>query len=1233
MRNENVGRHCFWRIELLKPGALALRRFAHGFVLTMAFSFASAAASFTYAASPVLVTPQLPIATVGVAYSGKLLISATPALTSAELNGLPAGLVATHDGFGNIVVTGTPSSVGTFSATLTAVNTGGTITPTVVLSVAASNTATNFASNLVDVAVADSHACAVWGGGVMCWGRNDSGQLGDGTTTNSPVPVQAIAAGSGVTAVSTGINSTCAVMQGGVYCWGDNFYSQLGNGTTRHTTPSSSLPVETISVGGGATVVSVGTHHACAVVSSVVKCWGTNAYFVLGNGSIAENTVSVSPAVAVAAGSGATAISVSLSRSCAVVSGGMQCWGASFPGLGGVSPLPNLPSGIGVTAVSAGLIHLCAVVAGGVQCWGDNRAGQLGDGTTVASATPVQAIPAGSGVTGVSAGGYKEGINAAGDYSIFYGHTCAVVSGGVKCWGDGFYGQSGHAGTSVTPTQVLAGGSGVTTVSAGARRTCALIVGQAKCWGDRTNSAFGINTEPSQKLVPTVALGAGSNAASSATAVSAGTEYTCAVVGGGVQCWGQNYFGNLGNGLGSNSSVPVQALPAGSSVEVVSASSAVGDDTVDAKTCAVANGGVKCWGATTLGANPPNNNSTVQVQAIATGSGVTAVATTWPGYLGNPDEFSSCVVSAGGLSCWQKNSTSSGGIATLSTVILPGNGVTAVALGPVHMCVVINGGVLCWGLNSSGQLGDGSTGNKTSPLDAIAAIPAGSGATAVSVSQSHSCAVVSGGVKCWGNNIVGAIGNGSNVNVLAPVEIIPFNSGVTAISAAGTERYVPNLASYVYDAHTCAAVAGGVKCWGGNTYGQLGDNTNTQRLVPVQTIPAGAGVTEVSNGKSHSCAVVKGGVVCWGSNQLGQLTNAARSQFDLVAVSFPKYTFAPTIISNDLNADGKSDLIFHNFTTGELASWLMNGASVSAAKLLLGSGNWNVTHTADFDGDGKADMLLRNGVDGTIVLWTMNGLNVVSGTTLLGPSSGWSVSHTADFNADGKADILLRHTDGRIVIWLMDGASVTSGATVLGAGTSYSATHVADFNGDGKADILLRSSLTGAVVLWTIDGLNVTAGTTLLNSGSGWTATHVGDFNGDGRADVLWRNDANGSIVVWTMNGLRVVSATGLLGPSAWYVDKVADFNGDGKSDILLRNIDGTVAVWLMNGVSVVSGATLFPPNVAWAPHKTGDFNGDGKADIVMRNSDGTLVLWTMDGLAITSGTTILGPGAWVLVP
>ena len=184
-----------------------------------------------------------------------------------------------------------------------------------------------------------------------------------------------------------------------------------------------------------------------------------------------------------------------------------------------------------------------------------------------------------------------------------------------------------------------------------------------------------------------------------------------------------------------------------------------------------------------------------------------------------------------------------------------------VEAGNSHSCAVVDGGVKCWGTNSDGKLGDGTTTNSSTPVVAIAA---GSGVTAVSAGGPHSCAVVDGGVKCWGYNYNGQLGDGTTTNSSTPVVAIAADSGVTAVSAGGS--------------HSCAVVAGGVKCWGYNYNGQLGDGTTTNSSTPVVAIAAGSGVTAVSAGSSHSCAVVDGGVKCWGTNSDGKLGDGTTTE-------------------------------------------------------------------------------------------------------------------------------------------------------------------------------------------------------------------------------------------------------------------------------------------------------------------------------------------------------------------
>jgi outer membrane protein assembly factor BamB len=335
---------------------------------------------------------------------------------------------------------------------------------------------------------------------------------------------------------------------------------------------------------------------------------------------------------------------------------------------------------------------------------------------------------------------------------------------------------------------------------------------------------------------------------------------------------------------------------------------------------------------------------------------------------------------------------------------------------------------------------------------------------------------------------------------------------------------------------------------------------------------------------------------------------------------------------NDLNGDGKSDVLLRNSSNGQIDGVLMNGytATASATFMAPGSG-WTATHTADLNGDGKADILWRH-TDGRVAAWLMNGLVSTGGAIFMSAGSGWSVTHTADLNGDGKADILWRHTDGRVAVWIMEGLGATSGAILLAAPNAWSITHVADLNGDGKADILLRNT-DGTVAVWLMNGTTITAGATLLAAPNAWSITHTADLNADGKADILWRN-TDGTVAAWLMNGTSLAdSNTFMAAGSGWSITHMVDLNGDGKADILWRNTDGSTATWIMNGLGSTGGASLIPAPNSWTVTYTGDLNGDGKTDLIWRHPDGRLAIWLMNGAAQTAGGLLAGPGALEIVP
>ncbi len=289
-------------------------------------------------------------------------------------------------------------------------------------------------SGVVAISAGGSHACALTESGtVYCWGMNVNGELGDGTTTGRTAPVLVRNLGGVAKAITAGYAHTCAVLTTGVtQCWGWNQWGQLGNGTTQSTVTPTTVKGLT-----GVTIIATASNTTCAVSGAgALKCWGANGDGQIGNGTSTGRTT---PRAVIGFGTGTRSVAPSVSFTCAVTGGGAAtCWGTGFNGeLGDGSahsqhftPKPVLGLGAGVATVAAGDAHACArLTSGAARCWGANASGEVGDGTTTDRYRPVAVRSLNAGVSLVTAGD---------------AHSCAVLSSGVaKCWGENLWGQIG----------------------------------------------------------------------------------------------------------------------------------------------------------------------------------------------------------------------------------------------------------------------------------------------------------------------------------------------------------------------------------------------------------------------------------------------------------------------------------------------------------------------------------------------------------------------------------------------------------------------------------------------------------------------------------------------------------------------------------------------------------------------------------------------------------------------
>ena len=662
-----------------------------------------------------------------------------------------------------------------------------------------------------DIALGRHHSAAIAAdGSLWTWGRNEFGQLGDGTTTDRYSPVKVM---DDVAAVSLGeIHSAALKTDGSLWTWGQNWYSQLGDGTTENR----SRPVKIMD---SVAAVSLGYRHSAAIkTDGSLWIWGSNGYCELGDGTTTNRSSPVRIMYGVASvslgeyhsaaittdgslwiwgrndngqlGDGTTmersspvkimddvaAVSLGSAHSAAIkMDDSLWTWGANWYGQLGNGTTENRSNPVevmdGIASVSLGESHSAALKTNGsLWMWGYNDLGQLGDGTETDRSSPVKNMDR---VDAVSMGGY---------------HSAVIkMDGSLWTWGNNGFGQLGNGMSTPqsSPVNIIAS---VAAVSLGRNHSAAITTDSSLwTWGDNNFGQLGDGTTTPRNSPVKIMEGV--------TAVSLGDYHSAALMtDGSVWLWGYNDYSHFGDGTDAKRNSPVKIMDGVAKVSLGSYHNAA------IKT----DGSLYTWGYNAYGQLGDGlsgniNNRTTPLKIM---DDVVAVS------LGG--SHSAAIKTDASLWLWGYNGYGQLGDGTTmhhSSPVKIMDDVIAVSLGDFHSAAIKKDGTLwTWGWNHSGELGDGTNTDRSSPVKIMDNV------AAVSLGGSQSAALMTdGSLWTWGRGYEGQLGDGTTSNRNSPEKII---DDVTAISFGGF--------------HSAAIKTdGSLWAWGQNDMGELGIGTSS----------------------------------------------------------------------------------------------------------------------------------------------------------------------------------------------------------------------------------------------------------------------------------------------------------------------------------------------------------------------------------------------------------------------
>lgn len=265
----------------------------------------------------------------------------------------------------------------------------------------------------------------------------------------------------------------------------------------------------------------------------------------------------------------------------------------------------------------------------------------------------------------------------------------------------------------------------------------------------------------------------------------------------------------------------------------------------------------------------------------------------------------------------------------------------------------------------------------------------------------------------------------------------------------------------------------------------------------------------------------------------------------------------PRTATNDVNGDGKSDLVWANPAAGEFSYWIVDKAAVVNYGGYATGGDYSIASTGDYNRDGRMDLILRR-AGGNMVMWlgSSAGFTVVS----FAPSpAGWVLACSGDIDADGATDLVwFNQSTSAVAYWKLMGSAIIDsrgfaippGSSILGCG---------DYQGDGRMDLLVGQK-PGAISMWRGDGVGFST-ISFVNYPGEWMLIGSGDIDGDGKSDLIWRHPVGG-VAYWLLDGPTVRRSAGFALGQDYVVVGKGDYDGNGQLDLVMRALDGRMHIW-----------------------------------------------------------------------